>query len=276
MLIRIISAIIAIAFAVVFTFIKGGLPFTICVAVVAAISSFEYFRCVKRKGARPILWIGVLVVIILAVSPKYDFGKWYSVSITALLITSFIRELTNKERQIFVNLGATALGVIYVGWLISHVTSIRVIHGTTRLWGMTYETGAILIMYVFLITWACDSSAYFIGKYFGKKKFVPKISPNKTIEGAIGGFCGAIIFAFGIGYLISIPFPHSLILGIILGILCEAGDLFASALKREMGIKDFGNIMPGHGGALDRLDSLLFTAPAAYYYFIIFLKDWLK
>jgi phosphatidate cytidylyltransferase len=140
----------------------------------------------------------------------------------------------------------------------------------------TADKAAWLVMFVFLSTWACDTFAYFIGRKWGKKKLIPRLSPGKSVEGSIAGFAGSTIIALLAGTAIHIPIIHSLFLGMIIGVLCQAGDLVESAMKREIGIKDFGAILPGHGGVLDRFDSLLFTSTATYYYACFLLKAWLS
>jgi len=122
------------------------------------------------------------------------------------------------------------------------------------------------------VTWITDTGAYFVGSRFGRRKLAPRLSPNKTVEGAIGGLIFATAMSIAWGSWIGLPWWHCAILGPILGFLGQIGDLCESALKRDLGIKDFGGIMPGHGGILDRFDSLLFTAPIAYYYLGLALK----
>jgi phosphatidate cytidylyltransferase len=109
--------------------------------------------------------------------------------------------------------------------------------------------------------WATDSCAFFVGKAIGKNKLAPKFSPHKTVEGAIGGMCGGILFGAVAGQLLLGNIRGGLIVGLIAGVLGQIGDIFESAIKREIGVKDLGTIMPGHGGVLDRFDSLLFVGP---------------
>ena len=122
------------------------------------------------------------------------------------------------------------------------------------------------MLFVAVCVWSVDTFAYFFGRWFGKNKLAPQLSPGKTIEGSIGGLIGAILVGGAFGHWIHLPLMHGLAVGALAGVMGQVGDLFESALKREMGIKDFGRVLPGHGGALDRFDSLLFVAPLAYLY----------
>ncbi len=192
------------------------------------------------------------------------------------MILSFCIEMARRERAPLVNVGATLFGAIYVGWLISHLVVLRQIPGNIILGSHKMEVGAVLVMFTFVGTWACDTGAYFVGRFYGKTKLAPKLSPNKTVEGSVGGLLGSLVVSPICGYAIGLPLRHSLALGLIFGVLCQLGDFSESSLKREFGIKDFGSIVPGHGGVLDRFDSLLFTGPAAYYYTILFLQSRLR
>jgi phosphatidate cytidylyltransferase len=123
-----------------------------------------------------------------------------------------------------------------------------------------------MMLYAATCVWATDTFAYFVGRTVGRTPLAPTLSPGKTVEGALGGLAGAVIVGLCFGLWIHLPWVHSLVVGGIAGLAGQIGDLFESALKREAGIKDFGRIMPGHGGMLDRVDSLLFVIPLVYLY----------
>lgn len=136
------------------------------------------------------------------------------------------------------------------------------------------NSGNKLIWMVFLIAWCCDTMAYYTGMLFGKRKLCPEVSPKKTVEGAIGGILGSIVGLIIwkiFNFQINISIPQLIVLGIFGGIVSQLGDLSASLIKRYVGIKDYGKIMPGHGGVLDRFDSILFIIPVVYYYIAIIL-----
>ena len=124
---------------------------------------------------------------------------------------------------------------------------------------------------MFLVTWASDTAAYYVGSSFGTRKLAPRISPGKTIEGSVGGLVGSVMMAVvaKFGFMPWLDLKDCLIIGLLLGSIGQVGDLFESRLKRYAGVKDSGTILPGHGGLLDRLDSLIFTSPVFYYYVIL-------
>jgi phosphatidate cytidylyltransferase len=127
---------------------------------------------------------------------------------------------------------------------------------------------------VFIISWFCDTFAYYAGRFFGKRKLCPEVSPKKTVEGSIGGVLGGtvgVILWWIITPVKGISWYEPIILGMVGTAVSQIGDLVASSIKRHVGIKDYGKIMPGHGGILDRFDSILYTAPLVYYYITMFM-----
>ncbi len=160
----------------------------------------------------------------------------------------------------------TLLGFLYVPIFFSFIVLVN---------NKTY--GNYLVWLIFISAWLCDTTAYYVGKYLGKNKLCPKVSPKKTIEGSIGGIIGAslactifgmVIFRLGV----NIGIIHYILIGLICGIVCQFGDLVASSIKRYAGVKDYSNLIPGHGGILDRFDSILFSSVAVYYYLTFILQ----
>ncbi|MBI3998984.1 MAG: phosphatidate cytidylyltransferase, partial [Candidatus Omnitrophica bacterium] len=165
-----------------------------------------------------------------------------------------------KEHAL-INTALSLFGLVYVAWFFSFLAKIRVL-----------EHGALWVFYVILIIKAGDAGAYFIGKKFGSHKYIIHISPNKSVEGSIAGFVVTFLLSLlSKLYLKDIPLSHLAILGIVLGVLGQLGDLAESLLKRDAGVKDSGNI-PGLGGVLDVLDSLLLAIPVTYYYLTVVLE----
>ena len=149
------------------------------------------------------------------------------------------------------------------GWTDKPVLSLLHIHVAPFGWA---EAGAWRMLFVAICVWMTDTGAYFVGKSFGRHKIAPDLSPGKTVEGSIGGLATALLTGAVCGLFIHLPLKDGLAIGLIAGTVGQIGDLFESALKREIGIKDFGAVMPGHGGALDRFDSILFVTPIAFCY----------
>ena len=179
--------------------------------------------------------------------------------IAALTLISFCITVINNKYN-FTDVSKTVLGFVYVPIFLSFITLTE-----------STKYGHLLVWIIFISSWMCDTSAYYFGRFFGKRKLCPNVSPNKTIAGAIGGLLGstASCMLYGIAIKnigVEVQLYHFIIIGFLGGILGQFGDLTASSIKRTAKIKDFGNIIPGHGGILDRFDSILFTSFLVYYY----------
>ena len=170
----------------------------------------------------------------------------------------------NNERVGFLDVTMSLFMTVYSVVLLMHITLIR-----------NLENGIVLLLLTLLGTYITDTGAYFAGSFLGKHKLIEKVSPNKTIEGAVGGIVAAVVSFLIYGVIMNgagydVNFLNLLILSVLCAVAAQLGDLSASAMKRSFNIKDFGNLIPGHGGVLDRVDSLMFVAPVVYH-FIIFL-----
>ncbi|MBI2843956.1 MAG: phosphatidate cytidylyltransferase [Armatimonadetes bacterium] len=276
MLTRVISAFIGIPVVVVLVFWPGGVPFAILVGAACLIGLLEFYGAARAGGARPHVLFGAVASILFIYEAQWvEFGSRYFIpTLIAVVLLAFTVELVRVSRAPFVNVGVTILGLCYVVWLLVHFIWLRQM-GMDKVGPWNLEASAWLVMFVLATTWATDTGAYFTGRLYGKKKLAPNISPGKTVEGSVGGLVSAVIVGAAVGALINLPQPHGLILGGLMGIVGQVGDLVASAMKREVGVKDFGAIMPGHGGILDRIDSLLFTGPVFFWYLTIFLLPWI-
>lgn len=285
---RLFSAFIGIPLILALIFVEvwperfPGIVFTLGVALIALICAGEYFRALKHRGFRPneqLAYLGVVVLQFAAWNvSRGKLSAFLPVMLVVLTIMTLINQVLRRESEPVANLGVTLFGVAYVGWLLSYLIFLRSLLPGQSIaialpWGDGPRVGygAWLTLYVIAVTWMTDTGAYGFGVRFGKnsRKLAPSLSPNKTVVGAIGGLITATITSLLWGAWAHIPWYHCLVLGPILGALGQVGDLCESALKRDLGIKDFGGIMPGHGGLLDRFDSLLFTAPIAYYYLVL-------
>jgi len=279
MLVRVLTAVVGLPLVIFLILYPGGLPFAVAIGIVSVVGALEFYGGVRRNGVRPVEWAGLLAVALFVVAARTyqrsTIGSIFPAVLTLLLVLSFVVELIRKDRSPLANVGATVFGAVYVGWLMSHLVTLRGIEGQSiTVWSHSEAPGAWLVMLTFFGTWACDTGAYFIGRAYGRTKLAPRLSPNKTIEGAVGGLVCSVLLTVIVGTVVKLPPQHSLALGAMFGVLTQLGDLSESAIKRDVGIKDFGAIVPGHGGILDRFDSILFTGPMAYYYAVLFLRSW--
>ncbi|KPU43912.1 phosphatidate cytidylyltransferase [Oxobacter pfennigii] len=258
---RILSAVIALPILFAAVLINVNI-FFVALLIVTGIALYEYFNAVCSSNIKPMKVIGIsgglVMVLLLYNSQTRVFAVPYITILTLILLS--IPVFSKKYN--FWGAGATIVGILYISLFFGYLYLIRAIQGI----------GVYLIWFVFICSWVTDTSAYFSGMFFGKNKLAPDISPKKTIEGAIGGVVGSCIVCVLYGVflnmqnIIDIPIFSIIIMGIIGSIISQIGDLAASAIKRNVGIKDYGHIMPGHGGVLDRFDSILFLAPVIYYY----------
>ena len=291
MLIRIASGLVGAALYALVLFIPNyyGLPFALGVAIFSLIGVSELYQAVKRQGGQPSEALGFFACIIFQLFAwRFQLAAWSRgrasftpADITAylpallmlLVITAMLVEIVKRQPRPIVNVGTTVLGAIYVGWLFSYLTLLRglnapalltpPLHGTTQ--------GEWLVFFVSGTTWLSDSGALFVGKALGRHKMAPNVSPAKTWEGSLGGLVVALLGGLVFGKMLHLPLPHAAVLAVLCGLVGQIGDLSESALKRDLGVKDSGAVIPGHGGVLDRIDSLLFSAPIAYYYILFFL-----
>ncbi|MFM7323069.1 MAG: phosphatidate cytidylyltransferase [Armatimonadota bacterium] len=282
LVVRLVSSFVGIPLLLVLVFFEvdarlPGILFASALALVALLGAGEYFRALRLRHFRPSSVVGYLAIAILQIaafgSGQGILSELLPMFLAVMVITTLVHQVVRRESEPLANTGVTFLGVVYVGWMVSYLIRLRSFPGMVAPAPFP-ETpkGAWVVLYVFAVTWITDTGAYFTGSRFGKRKLAPRLSPNKTVEGAVGGLCFATLMSVGWGTWIGLPLWHCALLGPILGLLGQIGDLCESALKRDLGIKDFGGIMPGHGGILDRFDSLLFTAPIAYYYLSVVLR----
>lgn len=242
----------------------GGYWLTAACILVGFVGVREFFGGFEAMDIHPSEKIAYVAMLVLYLINGFFPGQheyilgWLAASVMASSIYIFKIDKRKLEDGM-----ATMLGIIYVVFFSYHVVLVD-------------QTGeyAVLIWLVLLSAFCTDIFAYFSGYLLGKHKLCPVLSPKKTVEGAIGGTAGSIICCGLFGYFV-VPklLIHCLIIGCIGAVLSQCGDLTASAYKRKMGIKDYGNLIPGHGGIMDRFDSVLFTAPVVYYYIIFVLQQ---
>lgn len=257
---RIISAIVGIPL-LIFLVIQGEILLYLATMVVSLIGLYEFYNAMTFKQYKPISYIGYTLSIILLTMfyvSKNTVGIFFFLFVTIIILSGIL--LFNSKYTV-ADGSVTLYGILYVTAFLGHIILTSGLQNKLIIW------------LIFIIAWSTDTFAYFGGYFWGKKKLCPKISPKKTVAGAITGVLGSVIscgifaYVFLEEYIIII-----ILLGIVGSVMSQFGDLTASQIKRYTDIKDFGSLIPGHGGILDRFDSILFTAPAVYYFFLFFIK----
>ena len=246
---RILTAVIGLPFIVMTLVFANIYIVDLVFALIAIMCLHEYMSSFKEK-VKPVFWVGYmacLLISIINIIPEQYKVVTIQVSICTIIAILFIQSIITNMKYSIIDIAITLFGICYIPLFLIYIPKT-----------IGAENGNILIWYLFIASWGTDIFAYTIGKKFGKHKF-SKISPNKSIEGCIGGAVGAILIALIYTYAINK----------LLSIIGQIGDFAASSIKRYVGIKDFSNLLPGHGGMLDRFDSLIFIAPFAYFLLIL-------
>lgn len=257
---RLISGIVLVALALLLI-ITGGNVLLISTAVIAMIGLYELYRVfgIEREL---IGFAGYLATLIFYCNLYFNFlPEAWIFAIAYLVVLMFIYVFSYPKYRTEQVLAAF-LGIFYVGVMLSYIYQTREIS----------TNGKYIVWLIFLCSWGCDTCAYCVGKLFGKHKMTPKLSPKKSWEGAIGGVVGAalltVIYGFVFRTQMGIQLKEIILLALISAVgavISMIGDLTASAIKRNYDIKDYGKLIPGHGGIMDRFDSVIFTAPIIYY-----------
>lgn len=283
MLTRIITGVIGICAAVAII-TKGGLVFSGAVLLLAAVGWYEYHKMVASKGyhAYPLTsGLGSLLIVAMAALGYYvEMEPVYMLAFMLMFVALFFifnaieglwRHCNRGDKNWAANTALSAWGMLYCGLLFAHIIILRAFDGGPHidLGFRVFEYGEICLWIVLLGTWASDTFAYFFGRAFGKTPFC-SVSPKKSFEGAVAGFVGCFIVVMALCVIcLGIPLWQAVAVGLAVAIFAPVGDLVESIIKRSFDIKDSGKIFPGHGGVLDRFDSLLFTAPVVYYLMMI-------
>lgn len=252
MLTRIITAVVGLPILIFIIYI-GGLPLKLAVAAVSLVGMYEFYRAMSKK-IKPIHVMGFLMELILLLIIYTNIPKvmTYSICLMALVLVLLFIVIGHKDYNVY-DVLITVFGFLYVGAMLASISVIR-----------DYPRGMFFVWLVFIFSFASDTGAYFVGTCFGRHKLTPELSPKKSVEGAVGGlFSSAVLSALYTYICLRSAGMTALmfILGLIGSFFAQSGDLAASSIKRYVGIKDYGRIFPGHGGVLDRFDSVLFTAP---------------
>lgn len=240
--------------------VRFGTPFhfLVLVTIVVGLGLVEFYRMLSVNGVPCWGWLGVTYGLVLPLA-FYVGGMAYHAAVAAMVLLSFLVGLFTRQKLVtsVQSIAFTLLGVFYVGWLLSYVLLLRLL-----------IDGSSYVFYIFGVVWLGDAAALVVGTLIGRHQLAPSISPRKTIEGAVGGVLGSVCGAIlgGLWLLSHFTLTQCLALGCMLAVLGQLGDLSESLLKRSAELKDSGALIPGHGGILDKVDGILFGAPALYYY----------
>ena len=273
---RLASAFVGIP--IVIAALWAGAPWlSLLVALLASLGAVEFYRMASLRGARPAVALGVIWALAFVVSGHRDDYVEYQTTLIALgggaltlawhLVRRFVpARLAGDDGaepdslgDTLVDWGYTAAGAIYTGWTLSLFLRLR-----------AGEDGLEWVLLAVLATFATDTGAFLVGRAIGRTRMAPRISPGKTWEGAIGGWLACVSASVGLAVLLDLPITQAeaVTLGALVGVVAQVGDLVESILKRAAGVKDSGTLIPGHGGVLDRLDSVVFAIVVVYHFSI--------
>ncbi|HEY3746250.1 MAG TPA: phosphatidate cytidylyltransferase [Gemmatimonadaceae bacterium] len=266
---RIIFAVIAAPASVAIVYF-GDWILAIVLSVLAALGAWEFFRMARETGATPIEPAGIALAALLPIAVHAEKLGVYTLSLTAVIAmllvlfasTIWLRGPSGKPLS---SVAVTSFGILYAG-LFSYIYAVRY-HD----YAVGRAAGTALVFLPILLTWSTDVGAYAFGRTLGRKKLIPSVSPGKTVEGAIGGLGLTIVICLLYVRFVLMPYAQlgltiqgAVLFAIVVSVAAQTGDLAESLLKREAGVKDSSRILPGHGGILDRFDSLLFVMPIAF------------
>jgi len=260
--------VIAFIFAplIIYITLLGKLPFLILVELFIILGLWEFSYLAKLKNFQIPKWILLLLGVFLGIS-VYLWGErtFILFLLSAFYLTAFIFVMKGRTQGAIADLSSAVFALFYVAGLFGFLILLRELPHQL---GLDYKIGGLWIVYLLICIWSCDTFAYFIGAPLGKHKLSPSVSPKKTVEGFGGGILGAVAAAFFSYYVFfkSAGLEHLLIISLFVSLIGQVGDLTESLFKRDAEIKDISHIIPGHGGILDRFDSLLFVSPVVYYY----------
>ncbi len=259
---RVITALWGIPLLIAAVWFVKPLPwFTILVAIWGLLAVFEFYKMTAVAKVPPLTYFGLIWTLLFILSPHFHYDLLIPLLLTSAVVVSLILLLLRPQREgAFVSWTWTMAGILYVGWLLSYLVALRL------------DAGRNWVFFALFTTFASDTTAFFVGRVLGRHHLAPRISPGKTWEGTIAGVFGAII----VSLLFILPTPlhldlrywQAIPLGLLVSIFGQLGDLVESLFKRNIGVKDSGKSLPGHGGFLDRIDSIVFAGMVVYYYVI--------
>ncbi|RKY56024.1 MAG: hypothetical protein DRP89_02185 [Candidatus Neomarinimicrobiota bacterium] len=251
--------------AILFLIHLGGLPFVIFIVIVSVIGQIEFYLLARRKGNKPIFLTAIISGVIWIIASFY-LSEYLFYLLILIAIMFIIIGLFRHVSGSITDISSTILGFIYIPVFLSTIILLRKLYN---------EDDGKLVTLLFVSIWICDSLAFVFGKWLGKRKIAPKISPNKSIAGCIAGLFGSLMTVVIFYYLGWTPkllsFTQLIVLGLIIGIFGQVGDFVESIFKRDAEVKDSSSFLLGHGGVLDRFDAFFIASPLVYLYIFLIL-----
>jgi phosphatidate cytidylyltransferase len=267
---RIVTALVLFAAVIAVLWADGAFPwFAVAASVVVALGLWEFYGMVAASGkGKPAVWLGILLAILFTIQPYFNWTNDGGILVSSLVVLPLVWVMFRKNRDGACSSWAfTLAGVLYLGWLASRYTAL-----------MQLPDGREWVILALFSTFATDTCAYFTGRLLGKHKMAPAISPHKTWEGAAGGAVGSVLVSLLMTWVFTLDFAWfsplpigaitAVLLGLAISLFAQTGDLVESLFKRNMGTKDSSHLLPGHGGILDRVDSVVFAGLVVYYFAI--------
>lgn len=268
---RVLFAVVAAPLVILAIYV-GDAALASLLGIAAALGAWELYRMTAQKGVRPLTTLGIPLAAAFPLVVHAHYLRVMSVPLSVLaLVFLFVLAVAIWTRGVegrpLAASAITIFGVLYLGGMLSFAYGLRY-HRFT----ISPVAGTALVLLPLLLTWASDIGAYFAGRAFGRRKLIPSVSPGKTVAGAVGGLLLTMLVSWLLGRValpdvaqLGMTTVGALLFGALLSVGAQVGDLAESLLKREAGVKDSSRLLPGHGGVLDRIDSLLFTLPLGYF-----------
>ncbi len=276
--------------SVVYVIVLGGLPYLAVVVLFTLLGLREFYGLIEDKGAQPIVSYGMAAGAALPIVAFIGTEYHATLILTAAMIAMMVRAVGRAQiSEALASISGTFMGVFYVGWLLSHIVVLRNFHhaasskygaAAVDAVGITRDSGIFFVLFCLVAVVWSDAGAYFAGRAWGRRKLAPRISPGKTVEGAIGGVVGGTVAALITKGVFDIFWPDlsrvlawgpAAIMGIVVAMAAIVGDLAESLMKRDAQTKDAGSLLPGMGGVLDRIDSPLLGIPVMYYMLLFYV-----
>ena len=257
---RILVATFGIPVLVITTYL-GGWYFFAVLLLISVVAQWEFYRMQLEKAIVPQSVTGIIVGVALLTG--IETRQWYATGAVLVLgmMASMAGEMFRRHKNVSSNIGVTLLGLFYIPFFLGTLLYLRDL--TDRLLPEIPRAGFRFVMMMFVTIWICDTFAYMFGKKIGKHKLYQKVSPNKTVEGGIAGVIGSLLVLgiIKLSGILPLDWFQAVLFGLVFGIIGQLGDLVESWFKRDVGVKDSSTLLPGHGGMLDRFDSIIFVSP---------------